>query len=142
MSPVKLGGVDIVPTWFGLEPSEARDVIAQLLERAGGRPSGEDGTSFTLNMRAVVNLRRDGVTIRNRRAVRTSYEAAVSNRAHVAVVRSWIAMAKANVSSHQARVVRVRRPFGLAPIVQPRRPTTSEAAGTTESAEAERTTRL
>lgn len=120
MSPVKPGRVYIVPEWFGLEPKQAQDAITQLLERAGALPSEGCGTSFTLNVRAVGSLRRDGVAIRNQRAVRSSYEAALSNRAHVAAVRSWLAMTRASVLGHQASLASRGGHFGQPSIVCPR----------------------
>lgn len=122
MSPVKPGRVFIVPEWFGLEPRQAQDAITQVLERAGARPSEGGGTSFTLNVRAIGSLRRDGVAIRNQRTVRSLYEAGLSNRAHVAAVRSWLAMTRASVLGQQASLASGVGHFGLPGLEQRNHP--------------------
>lgn len=86
----------LVPEWFGLEASDAYAVISAVLSGSGGKATKE-GT-FRLDVDAVNHLRRQGITIRNRRTVSVNVEA-------VTRIRGMIGETRSHVDHHRASVI-------------------------------------
>ena len=98
MSPVNVGEVVIVPSWFGMEPSDIRSAINELLTRSGGKRSGDH---FTLDGAALGRLRREGIGIRIDRRIRRTNAQTRRNSEHIDEVRSWMAMTRASISAQR-----------------------------------------
>lgn len=90
----------LVPKWFGLEPSDAYAVISAVLSGSGGRAT-KDGT-FRLDAAAVNHLRRQGITIRNRRTLSVAVDATTRNRDLLTEMRSHVHRHRATVIATQA----------------------------------------
>ena len=93
----------IVPEWYGMEPSDAYEVIADVLHGSGGRAT--DHGTFRLDIQAVNHLRRQGITIRNRRAHSATVDAVSRNREHLDEMRSYVNRNRATVTVRYARTL-------------------------------------
>ena len=87
----------IVPERYGMEPSDTYEVIAVVLHGLGGRAT-EHGT-FRLDVHAVNHLRRQGITIRNRRALSVTFDTATRNRDLLVELRSRVDRNRASVAT-------------------------------------------
>ena len=93
----------IVPEWYGMEASDAYAVIAGVLHGSGGTAT-EHGT-FRLDVHAVNHLRRQGMTIRNRRALTVTLDTTSRNRNLLAEVRSRVDRNRASVVMRNAHAL-------------------------------------
>ena len=72
-------------------------MIAGILHGSGGRAT-EHGT-FRLDVHAVNHLRRQGITIRNRRALSVTFDTATRNRDPLVELRSRVDRNRASVAT-------------------------------------------